>query len=285
MKSRYLALALMGLSVAALSAVEQPAVKPIEKPIAKAVVVPFELLPTGHMTVSIKVNGKGPYRVIFDTGAPINLLNNKLAKEAGLLKNAPKASLPFFPTIAEAVVKELQIGAAKAGDQQALVMDHPLVELMSRRLGPIYGIVGFPFFARYRMTVDYQAKTLTLLPSGFKPPNVMRSLESMMTQMMLGGSQTAKVLAPAGQWGLTVHKRPGDEEAGVTVKTVLPQSAAAEAGLKPGDRLLTVDGRWTDSLTDLFDAAGFIKPGTTAPMRIQREGKEMELKIKPRAGM
>src|SRR5207302_5303192 len=33
--------------------------------------VPFELLETKHMAVKIKLNGKGPYRVIFDTGAPV----------------------------------------------------------------------------------------------------------------------------------------------------------------------------------------------------------------------
>ena len=50
----------------------------------KPVVVPFELLKTKHITMDVKVNGKGPYRVIFDTGAPMTVLNSKLAKEAGL---------------------------------------------------------------------------------------------------------------------------------------------------------------------------------------------------------
>ena len=50
---------------------------------AKPVVVPFELLPSGHMTVMVKVNGKGPYRLIFDTGAPITLLNNKRGQGSG----------------------------------------------------------------------------------------------------------------------------------------------------------------------------------------------------------
>ncbi len=94
---------------------EQPSVKPIEKPTAKRIVIPFETLKSGHMAVKIKVNGKGPYRVIFDTGAPINLLNNKLAKEAGLLKDAPRSMLPFFGAIAEVKVKELQVGERKSG--------------------------------------------------------------------------------------------------------------------------------------------------------------------------
>jgi hypothetical protein len=260
---------------------EQPSVKPIEKPI----IVPFETLQSGHMAVKIKVNGKGPYRVIFDTGAPIHLFNNKLAKEADLLKDAPKSIVPFLGTIAEVKVKELRVGSAGAADQHAIVMDHPLVELMSRKLGLLYGIVGYPFFARYRMAIDYQAETLTLVPNGHKPANVLRSLESTLMQLMTAGDQPAKVLSPAAQWGLTARKKVDDDETGVDIQDVLASSAAAEAGLKAGDRLLTIDGRWTDSLTDLYEIASHLKPGTMVPLVVRRAGKEMQLRIKLRAGL
>ncbi len=264
---------------------EPPSVKPIEKPVAKSIVIPFETLKSGHMAVKIKVNGKGPYRVIFDTGAPINLLNNKLAKDADLLKEVPRSTIPFLGTIAEVNVRELRIGDATAKDQPAIVMDHPLVELMSKKLGPLYGIVGFPFFARYRMTLDYQTETLTLVDNGYKPPNILRSLESTLLQLMTAGDQPAKVLAPAAQWGLTAAKSEDDQEAGVDIKKILAGSAAAEAGLEAGDRLLTVDGRWTDSLADLYEIASHLNPGVTVPVGIQRDGKAMELKIKLRAGL
>ncbi|HEY7309669.1 MAG TPA: PDZ domain-containing protein [Gemmataceae bacterium] len=285
MKTRHLLLTVLGLMLAISSpAAEQPAAKPIEKAAAKPIVIPFELLKSGHMAVMVKVNGKGPYRVIFDTGAPVNLFNNKLAKEADLLRDVPKSSLPFLGTIAEVKVKELQVGDEKAAGQPAIVMDHPLVELMSKKLGALYGIVGFPFFARYTMTIDYQAETLTLVPNGYKPANAMKSLEATMFQMIAGGSPAEKVLSPAAQWGLTARKG-DDDKAGIVVKEVLAGSAAAEAGLKPGDRLLTVDGRWTDSLPDLYEVAGHIKPGVRVPVKLQRDGKEMELQIKPRAGL
>lgn len=264
---------------------QERAIKPFDKPAAKPVTVPFETLKTGHMAVKIKVNGKGPYRVIFDTGAPVHLLNTKLAKEAGLLKDAPVSDIPFLGTIAEVQIKELQVGDEKVAKQDAIVMDHPLVEMMSKKLGPLYGIVGFPFFARYRMTIDYQAESLTLVPTGFKPPNVMRSMQATLLQLMTTNPEKVKVLAPAAQWGLVTEKKTGDEEAGVDIKTVRDGSAAAEAGLKAGDRLLTIDGRWTDTLPDLFEIAGHLKPGVTVPLGIKRGGKELELKIKLRAGL
>jgi membrane-associated protease RseP (regulator of RpoE activity) len=254
---------------------------------AKATVVPFELLPSGHMAVMVKVNGEGPYRLIFDTGAPITLLDNKVAKAAGLLKDVPEPLFSFFGSKGEVKVKELQVGDQKVPDMTAIVMDHPTVDAISKAFekklgGPINGIVGFPFFSRFKMTLDYQAKTITLLPNGFKPPDVMKA---MMAALMEASTGEPRILAPAAQWGMIAAKEAGDKEDGVTIQSVLPDSPASAAGLKTGDRLLTLDGRWTDSLVDLYTAAGYVKPGETAPVVVKRGGKELTLKVKPAAGL
>src|SRR5713101_7267531 len=227
--------------------------------------VPFELLMTKHIAIKIMVNGKGPYRVIFDTGAPVLLLNNRIAKESGVLdKNARPPLFSLFGAAGEAKIKTLQIGDLKATDVPAIVMDHPALEVISKFLGPIEGIVGFPFFARYKMTLDYQARRLTFVPNGFDPPDVMKAIMDM-------------VMTPAAQWGVLLHKDENDKEEGITIREVLPASAAAQAGLQAGDRLLTLDGRWTDSLADAYQAAGHIKPGCSAPVVLRRAGHEVEL--------
>ena len=282
MKRHLLAAGLLLFVLVPVRAEETPS-QPIE--------VPFALLKSGHLTVQVKVNGKGPYTLIFDNGAPITLLNNKIAKEAGLLKGIKKPPFALFGSMGEVKVKELEVGDQKATEVSAVVMDHPTVEAFSKafakKVGPIDGIVGFPFFARFKMTVDYQAKTLTFVPNGYDPPNVMKAVEAFVMQMALAGNKPPApiVLAPAGLWGMAVAKASDDEEAGMTVKEVLPGSPAAVAGLKPGDRVLTIDGRWTDTLADLFAAAGYVKPGTTAPVVVKRDGKEVELKVKPMAGL
>ena len=130
------------------------------------------------------------------------------------------------------------------------------------------------------MTLDYKAKTITLVPNGFKPPDVKRSLA-----LALMANDQPKVLAPAGQWGLTAAKKDGDEEAGVDIKDVLADGPAAKAGLKAGDRLLTVDHRWTDSLTDLYLAVSYVKPGTTVPVVVKRGEKKIEVKVTPASGL
>jgi hypothetical protein len=268
----------------ALSLRAEPETKPKVSSETKPVVVPFELLKSRHMAIKAKVNGKGPYRLIFDTGAPVTLLSVKIGKDTGLLKNAPQPLFaPFGPT-AEVKLDTLEVGNLKVKNLPAIVMDHPTVQMMASALGPIEGIVGFGFFARYKTTIDYQAKELTFVPSGYEAPDVLGGLmKSLMSAMQDQGD--IKVVAPAGQWGMVVAKAAGDDKPGVTIKEVRPGTPAATAGLKAGDRLLTLDSRWTDSVGECYLAASQIKPGTEVTAVIKRDGKEMEVTVKPVPGL
>lgn len=248
--------------------------------------VPFELLKSGHMAVQVKVNGKGPYRLVFDTGAPMMLMTSRLAKEAGVVGKGASGGL--FNVMPEPVpIKKFEMGTLNADDVKTVVMDHPTVSAMEKILGRIDGIVGFPFFARYRMTIDYQAKEMTFDPVDFKPTNVMESLQKQLMKMLddpkAGAGPT--ILAPAAVWGLVADKGTQDDDPGIDLRTVLKDGAADKAGLKPGDRLLTLDGRWTDTVVDLYEAVSHVKPGKTVPLKIKRHGKEMTMQVTPTAGL
>jgi hypothetical protein len=181
-------------------------------------------------------------------------------------------------------VKTLQLGDLTAKDLPTMVIDHPLIKLMAKHLNkPIAGIVGLSFFGRYKTTIDYQKKELTFEPSGFKPPDMMAKMASILFSG--GGKAEKKVLAPAGQWGFSVAKAKGDTEAGVEVKHVYAGTPAAKAGLQAGDRLLTLDGRWTDTVADTYRAAGHVAAGTAARLGIRRDGKEMELTVAVQSGL
>jgi S1-C subfamily serine protease len=82
-----------------------------------------------------------------------------------------------------------------------------------------------------------------------------------------------------------VTKDSKDEDFGVTVKQVLPDSPAAAGGLKVGDRILTLEGRWTDSVADCYRAASYVRAGTAARLVVLRDGKEVELTVKVAAGL
>lgn len=259
---------------------DTPDTKKVETEV-KPISVPFELLKTQHMVVNIKVNDKGPYRVIFDTGAPVNLLNNKVAKEAGIIpKNYPRPLFAPFGSMGQFKIKSLQVGDARADNLNAIVMDHPTVSLIAKHMGPIEGIIGFSFFGQFRTTIDYQKKLMTFVPTTYRPPDM---LDNVMKLLM--SSTGKKVVAPAGQWGFQAHKEAKDSAPGVTVKAVLPDSPTSKAGLRAGDRLLTLAGRWTDSVADCYLAASQIAPNTEATLGILRDGKEMRLKVHVGAGI
>src|SRR5262245_13948646 len=71
-----------------------PAAQPRGPAKGQKAVVPFEMLPTNHMLVRARINGKGPFRLIFDLGAPITLLGNRASEDAGVVKpDAPRSFL------------------------------------------------------------------------------------------------------------------------------------------------------------------------------------------------
>jgi hypothetical protein len=274
MKTRSLILAVAFL-VAASRAGAQP----------KAFTVPFDTIKSQHMVVEVKVNGKGPYRLIFDTGAPDSLVNNKLAKDAGIFPKDFKK--PFFAplgSMGQFKIQTLELGDLKAENLSVMVVDHPTVAAISEVVGPIDGIVGATFFARYKMTIDYQKKVMTFVASDYIPPDTMKA---MMKMLLASSSEREKprVLAPGALFGFKVDKDKSDEDAGVTVKEVIEGTPAAKAGLKVGDRLLTFDNRWTDTVVDCYDAARYLRPGIAVGATILRDGKEMKLKIKGNAGL
>src|SRR5262245_25272590 len=90
--------------------------KKIEKPVAdKPVTVPIEVLKTKHLAISVKINGKGPYRMIFDTGAPVTLVSSKVGKESGMIgKDAKVPAFTLFGAMGQFPIQSLEVGTLKA---------------------------------------------------------------------------------------------------------------------------------------------------------------------------
>jgi Aspartyl protease/PDZ domain len=285
--TRFILLAALVASVAPVRADDKPAVKD-EAPI----VVPFEMLPSRHFVISVKLNDKGPYRMILDTGAPLTLITSKAAKESGLTKKAGGGGglAGLLGGINQVSISKLQVGDVVCEKTPAVVMDHPTVKAISDAFkdesGPIEGLVGFPFFGRYAMTIDYQKKQLTMKPNGYKPGDYMQDMMNTLSTKLMNrdAKSEPKTVTPAGLWGFTADKDKSDEDAGVTVKKVYADAPMGKAGLKAGDRLLTIDGRWTDSLADAAFATSVVKPGKAVPVVVSRDGKEITLTVTPVGG-
>jgi hypothetical protein len=246
-------------------------------------VVPFSMLPSNHMLVRAMINGKGPYRLIFDLGAPITLLSNRASETSGVVKaDGPRSFL--FSMRGAAEVARLQVGELTATKLPVIVFDHPALKVLGEVLGqPIDGIIGFTFFARYKTTIDYQINTMSFEPVDFQIRDLLRELPE-----RLAGPKTARrrVLAPGGLWGLRLGRPTGGiESPGVPVAEVYAGSPASAAGLKPGDVLTSIDNRWTVSAADAYAAAESTQPGRDVHVIIVREGKEQSLTVQPADGI
>jgi hypothetical protein len=263
--------------------VHAPASEPSAKRADVKAVVPFEMLPTNHMLVEARINDKGPYLLIFDLGAPITLLSNRASEATGVVKaNAPRSFL--FAMRGEAEINKLQVGELTTAKLPVIVFDHPVLkaleDISKRRID---GIMGFTFFARYKTTIDYLDHRMTFEPINYKVRNLIKELPE-----RLMGPKVArrKVLSPSALWGLRLGKPVrGIDSPGVPVAMVFDHSPADRAGLKPGDVLVALNGRWTVSVADVFRAAADVQPGHDADVVILRDGKERTLKIHPVDGV
>ena len=135
---------------------------------AAAVTLPFQLL-NNHIYVSAKVNGKGPYTFIVDTGGH-NLISPRLAAELGLKTIGAAAMSGAGDKHTEsgfARVDEIALGAVKLHDQLGFVA--PIYDDSIEGF-PVDGMVGFELFRRFVVRLDYGRDTMTMTnPTRFDP--------------------------------------------------------------------------------------------------------------------
>ena len=68
----------------------------------------------------------------------------------------------------------------------------------------------------------------------------------------------------------------GEPRTPPVIEAVQPASAAAEAGLKPGDRITSVDGKKVSRFEDIFELV-VLRPGDSIPIGFVRGGRPMQV--------
>lgn len=67
--------------------------------------------------------------------------------------------------------------------------------------------------------------------------------------------------------------------AGAVLEHVHPDTPAAKAGLRDGDRVLSIDGQPVENFADLRGRIGFTRPGRTVTLKVDRDGKLHTMKV------
>jgi hypothetical protein len=138
---------------------------------ASRTTVPVDLV-DNHVYLSVMLNGKGPYRFIYDTGGA-NIVDPAVAQEIGAtgrgsIQGGGVGSAT--ESVSFAKVNSLQIGAATVRNQ--------VFGIAPTRMGfgisggqPVDGLIGFEVLSRFITTFDYANDAVVLsMPGGGPPP-------------------------------------------------------------------------------------------------------------------
>ena len=246
---------------------------------------PFEMTGTNHFYVEVKLNGEGPFRLIFDLGAPVTLLSNKAARDS---KTIPPGRRPSFlmGMSGEGTVKEMQFGESKASNIPVMIFDHPAITAMSEILGKRFdGILGYTFFARYRTTIDYEKKRLWFEPVQETTDNIVTALPERMLNP--SAKSSARVVVPrTHSIGIKVELQKNADQAEsvppvLKITDVRKSSPAEKAGLKAGDLLISFGPHWLFSTADLAGALSDTENGESSLLIVKRGAQTIQVPVVP----
>jgi len=134
---------------------------------ASSATIPFELL-NNHIYVQATINGKGPFRLLCDTGGA-NILTPPAAAALGLKAEGALQGRGVgekSEDVALAPVDSLALGDVTLSRQVFAIF--PMASFSSVEGVAVDGLVGHEIFKRFVVRVDYEAGRLTLtLPSAF----------------------------------------------------------------------------------------------------------------------
>jgi hypothetical protein len=254
--------------------------------------VPYRLAGTEHLLVRAKLNGKGPYNFILDTGAPALFVSADIADTIGVKPAADGWG----------VFDRLEVEGGAVLEKMKARIESPMQIKGMNAIGlagvHIDGVFGFNLLANFRIEIDLtQPKMIWTRQQGLNL--VLRSAKEAgntnavrtegITQMenltkmasTLFAQKTPPPPVPRGFFGIEFALDKSDT---AQVAAVLAGSPAAQAGFKVGDKI-TALAIGTDPAVDVTGAAELVKQaatvtaGTTVRFTIQRNGSNLTIPV------
>ena len=213
-----------------------------------AISVPFTLSETKHIVIRAKINGRGPYNFILDTGSPVLFIPPAVAAKCDVDPDRGGWSR----------VKSFEIeGGAQISNIRARI-EEPMQVARMNSLGVagihLDGIIGYNVIARFKVELDMRRHAMKWTPqssvppeppdiralTGGKPLTIPKSAKEMddlakMASAMLPKKGDTRV-EPRGFLGIELSDWSGE----VRVLRVLAGSPADKAGVGTGDTLLSM---------------------------------------------
>ncbi|HTU19751.1 MAG TPA: PDZ domain-containing protein [Gemmataceae bacterium] len=274
--------ALICLCLALPARAEEPPKKP-----PQSFQVPYRLTKPKHILVRAKINGKGPFNFIVDTGAPALFVAVPVARKLGV-KPDDKSWGTFDRFEIEGGVVLTKV--------KGRIETPPQVEGMNA-LGlagvKLHGMIGYNILARYRMEIDFTRDKMVWTPLEYKMKaprslgggrgtggldllgTLMKSLGSFL------GTQASPPVRLRGFLGMELK----DDDDNPVVQAVLAEGPAGKAGVKVGDRITHVQGRSVLDTSDVQRYVGRKNPGEEIKLTVQRGTEKKDITVKLGEGL
>jgi hypothetical protein len=256
--------------------------------------VPYRLTETNHVLVRVRINGKGPFNFLVDTGAPALYVATETAQKVGL-GPAPDG----FWTPIDRI--DFEGGAHLTGVKARVEDPFQLVGMNALGLpgASIDGILGYTVLARFRLELDPTRDRMTWTRLDYEPddPPAPRRRPGdaprpeMQAMNLLGplarlaaallGKQPEDDLRPRGFLGVELSGSPE----GVRVARVLPGTPASEAGLEAGDLLVRLLGRDVGDVKGARAAVAEVEPGDRVALTVRRGAETREMTLTAEEGL
>jgi PDZ domain-containing protein/aspartyl protease len=277
---------------AALAALFLPAVSFADdapKSAAKPREVPYRLTVPKHVLVRAKINGKGPFNFILDTGAPALFVATKVCAKLGIKPDARDWGV--FDRF------EIEGGVVLKGIKGRIEDPFQLEGMNGLGLAgaELHGIIGYNVLARYRMEIDFTRDKMTWTPLDFSPVapagmggkasgsagglEVVGSIMKMLGAFM--GTKATPEVAPRGFLGFDV----ADGEDNPVVRSVMEQGPAARAGVKVGDIITRLAGRGVGDRDDVVRLTKKLTAGVPVKLTVKRGDSTKELTLTTGEGL
>ena len=120
-----------------------------DRGVGKAYQVPYRMTETNHFLVRVRVDGKGPFNFLVDTGAPYMFVGLEAAKKIGIAADEDEYFTPLGKL-------EFEGGAVLTGMKARVEDPFQLVSMNALGLpgASIDGILGFTALARFEIELD-----------------------------------------------------------------------------------------------------------------------------------
>jgi serine protease Do len=248
--------------------------------------VPYRLTDTNHFLVRARINGKGPFNFLVDSGAPALFISTETAKKIDLKPSAAEFWTPIDRL-------ELEGGSRLTGLKARVEDPFQLVGMNALGLpgASIDGILGFTILARFRLEIDLTKDRMTWTrldydprdppvpdhkpgekgggaPTGVQAMSILGPLAKGLAFLM--GKQPEEQLRLRGCLGLEWSEQVISGRKQIFVQGVLEGLPAARGGIHPGDQIVRINGQVIEDLKVARTTLSEVHPGDPVPVMIRR---------------